>query len=186
MPFLDDIIYDRIYDTATKLSRILYEPDETHSCIAIQLSDTAPFTFIHLFDQFVQCQSYIRQHVGKQFTLFISSINIIKMRDLLDCDQLCNIYVFCMLPQHKSYLSRFLHKVQHKVRNVFMHDKLEYELLLYGVDHCKRVADEHEHGNHAISNIALRDGKCLSQMLANYFTTRMEQANDPPPQESTT
>jgi hypothetical protein len=184
MPFLEDITYDKIYDTATKLSRILYQPNIQHPFITIQLSDTAPFTFIHFFDNFVQCHNYIRQNVQKQFTLFISSINIIDLRDVLDYDHLCSIYVFCMLPRHKVFLSQYLRQVQHKVRNVFMYDKLEYELLLFGVDHCQRVADENEHENYAITSMALRDGRRLSEALANYFNTRIEQSIDRPSEET--
>ncbi len=65
-----------------------------------------------------------------------------------------------------------------------MYDKLEYELLLFGVDHCKKMADENE--NRAISGLALMDGQCSSQALANNFTRRMEQSGDPPSAESTT
>jgi hypothetical protein len=69
-----------------------------------------------------------------------------------------------------------------------MYDKLEYELLLFGVDHCKKVADENENNqeSRAIADMALRDGERLSQALANYFTTRMAQSTHQPSVESTT
>lgn len=186
MPLLDEIIYDRIYDTATKLSRILYQPDIRRPFIAIQLNDTAPFTFVHFFNDSIQCRDYVCENGRKQFTLFISSTNIIDVRDLLNHDQLCHVYIFCMLPEHKGFVSNYLRQVQHKVRDIFMYDRLEYELLLHGVNYCKTVADELVHDNQAISNMALRDGKRLSEALVNYFTTQMENTNNRLPEQSTT
>lgn len=185
MPYLDDITYDIIYDTASALSRILYQPDQQHPYITIQLTTSEPFTFIRLFDNIVECQDYIRQNVQKQITLFISSIHVINVPALFDCEHLRDIYIFCMLPRHKSFVSRYLHSIQHKVRNIFMFEKLECELLLHGLNHCKKVADENEHQNHAIRDLALRDGKRLAEVLSNYFATQIEQSNEQHSQECT-
>ena len=185
MPYLDDITYDIIYDAASALSRILYQPNQQHPYITIQLTTSEPFTFIRLFDNIVECQDYIRQNVHKQITLFISSANVIGMRALFACNQLRDIYVFCMLPRHKPFFSRYLQDVQHKVRNIFMYDKLECELLLHGVNHCRKVADQNERENHAITTLALRDGERLATVLSNYFATQMAQHSDQQSHEST-
>ncbi|CAF2131057.1 unnamed protein product [Rotaria magnacalcarata] len=149
---------NRIYDTATVLSRILYQPDKQHLFITIQLSNIALFTFIRFFDRFHECRDYMHQNIHKRFTIFISSINVVGLR------------------QHETNVRRFLLPIEHKVCRVFMYEKFEYELLLFGVDHCKRVFDENEQENPAIVDMALKDGKRLSEALANILLTEY---NDP-------
>lgn len=158
-------------------------------CLELYISPTGnirslPFTFIRLFGTIGECQDYIRQNVQKQITLFISSIHVIDVRALFDCGHLRDIYVFCMLPRHKSFVSRYLQDIQHKVRSIFMFEQLEYQLILHGVAHCKRVADENQHQNHTIKDMALRDGKRLAEALFNYFANQTEQSNEQYSQES--
>ena len=185
MPFLEDITYDIIYDAASALSRILYQSNNQQPSIAIQLTAAEPFAFIRLFNNIVEFQNYIHHNVGKQISLFVSSVNVAHMRAVFDCDQLHNIYIFCMLPCHKTFFSRHSQTVHRKVRHIFMYDKLEYELILHGVDYCKRVADETKHENRTISNRALMDGTRLAQVLCNYFARQMDQSNDQRSEEST-
>lgn len=186
MPFLQDITYDEIYDISTTLSRIIYQSDGQHPSIAIQFNTTEPFSFIRFFGNAIECRNYIRLNRQKQFTLFCSSVNVIGLRDLLADQHLRDIHIFCMLPNHRQFLSRYLARVNHKIRNIFMYDRLEYELLLFGVEYCRKVADEIEQEDRSIADMALRDGQRLSQALADYFTRRIENCQENPPEQSTT
>ncbi|CAF3389375.1 unnamed protein product [Rotaria sp. Silwood1] len=96
---------------------------------------------------------------------------------MLNCTQLNKIYVFCMLRNHCNFVRQYFHRFPEKLGKVFMYEKLEYELILFGVDFCTRLADNDENENRALADRYLNDAEQLARRLVEYYQSRIQGTN---------
>lgn len=179
MPFLEDFTFSPIYTMGEDLSLICYDRTLHQPIIAVELSDVAPFTFIRFFEHSVEFQKYILSNQDKYLTIFLSSIHMEQFKSLFDNIHIDKINIFCMFENEfqgiKTYCRRFIPKVG----KVFMYQKLEYELLLFGVEFCNRFADYNEERNPSLVDTYLNHGKQLSVLLQQYYDRKMENRSNP-------
>ncbi|CAF1208704.1 unnamed protein product, partial [Didymodactylos carnosus] len=110
------------------------------------------FKFVQFFDQLDLCDQFINHNdnQNKSISLFTSGENILQMGGYLSPvnRQITNANVFCM--NTAAIMTTETWKNQNgydKLHNIFNANKLEEELIHFGIRYCKILRDENMRNN---------------------------------------
>jgi hypothetical protein len=144
MKTINDIQFDKtIFPSYTKWSLILYQINGTS--IAIPLPNANLMSFIHPFEDISHCQHHIGTNNQKECALFAYSDNFV--------DWTCNsnvipanlkdIYIFCP-DDDMDFIRQWANRFG-QITNIILYDKLDRELLIFGVKYLRDVRSYYKH-----------------------------------------
>ena len=172
MQTIDDIRYDgNLYTRASSWTLLLYQQNGVS--IPIHLPDANLMSFIRVHDDITQCQNHIGGNLGKMITLFVSEENMVDWlrNNIAVPHNLLDIKIFCQ-PDEQLFVRAWARRYTHRLRNTSLEiinlDTLNYKLLLFGVDHLKRLHSDFRPRSRS-RRWPRRNYKCICRALANHF-----------------
>ena len=172
MQTIDDIIFNaRVYRRATNLTLLLYEQNGVS--VAINLPDANLMPFVQVFHRMGQCQNHININLRKIFTLFAYDENMQNwlVNNINIPHNLQEIKIFCNVADRlyvNAWIRRFTHRFRHATIEIINCDTLNYKLLLFGVDHLKRLQSDFR-PRPRLRRQCRRNYKSICRALANHF-----------------
>ncbi|CAF1300666.1 unnamed protein product [Adineta steineri] len=175
MPFLSDIVFDQlIYPLATVLSLILYDMTGTH--LAISLPNAKLMRFLHPFENTSDCEQHIERNDQKNITLFTYEDNmdwLIINSYFENIPQLQKINIFCSSIEDQDYWTDRTDCFRNKIKEPFLRDELDLQLLLFGRTHTHKVYKELYEKEGSVSNIVKEDANKILNALSIYFQNKI-------------
>jgi hypothetical protein len=178
MQTIADIVFDNnIFPRANLLALLLYHMD----CVslAIPLSNADLMSFIQVFENTTRCQNHIMMNNQKEIILFTYEDNmqwLIQNSYLDRIPQVQKINIFCSSLEDQKFWSMHTRRYRGRIEEPFLYNKLNINLLLFGLNHLKKLYKCQEFSSDiGIQNRLREDRRNISAALANYF---LEQANN--------
>ncbi|CAF1124013.1 unnamed protein product [Adineta steineri] len=162
MSTIDNITFDdTIYSRGNHSALILHQKDESNR--SISLPNAQLMTFLQPFKDMILCQNYIKnkeeeeqqqQQRRHEFTLFAYSENIYTWlwNNNVIPQNLNNITIFCLSDNDKKFLTDWARRYTQRVKEVITCDKLERELLFFGMKFIEKMRSEY-HDDEGILNL---------------------------------
>ncbi|CAF0798786.1 unnamed protein product [Adineta steineri] len=172
MQTTDNIIFDdNLYRSATHWTFLLYEQNGVSLTIPLPNADL--MSFIKPFNNISQCQEFVETNLRKIITLFVWDENI--QQWLTDAPSipisLHEIKIFCNSCD-RSFVNASIRRHMHRFKNttfeIITDDKLNYDLMLFGVGHLKKLFTDFQPNSSPYRKLIL-NYKRLCRALANYF-----------------
>ncbi|CAF1153490.1 unnamed protein product [Adineta steineri] len=172
MQSIHDIRFDNdLYAPTTHWALLLYEQNGVS--LAVPLPNANLMSFIKPFDNIKQCQHHVDTNLQKLITLFAWDDNIQQwLANANDVPaNLQEIKIFCNSVD-RTYVNACMRRYMHRLRNVTIEiincDKLNYGLMLFGVDHLKKL-DADFPPNSVLQRRLHNNYKQICRALATYF-----------------
>ncbi len=166
---------DTLYSQAEYLAILLCHKKGSH---VTTLLSNAPF--IQIFNDVEKCENYIEKNKEKKITLFIDEDNIEWLAGnsyLTDVSQVETIYICCLSLNEQHYWTEQTQCFRRTIREVFLHEELNFKLLLFGLNHIDKVRKQY-FDDYGVLNRLDDDYKKISRALAVGFWKKSITAND--------
>ncbi|UJR12028.1 hypothetical protein I4U23_016206 [Adineta vaga] len=172
MKTIDNIRYDgNLYQSTTYGASLLYEKNGISLVIPLPNADL--MSFVEPFDQITRCQNHVENNLRKIITLFAWDDNIQKW---LSCvrsipPNIHEIKIFCDSSNRQcinSWVRRYKNQLENVIFDIISWDKLNYNLMLFGVDHLKKLYTNFQPNSPEYRQLNL-NYKRVCHALANYF-----------------
>lgn len=170
MPTIDDIQFNNfIYEHAMNWTLLLYQLHEISAVIHVPNANL--MSFIRVFNNSIECQELIDRNPQKMITLFAYEKNIQQWltNNMNIPNNLQNIKIFCH-SDDQFYITEWTNRHRHQFNNinfdVIDFENLNYNLLLFGLEHIRRLRREFNE-DFGILNLLDRDYKQICQSLGN-------------------
>jgi hypothetical protein len=172
MNTIDDILTDKDYSLASIIFSLLHDHPIGVS-IPIELPHARLLTFIQRFHDVSTYQQYINNNRQKMMTLFLNNNKLLDWdRNRNDIDHnLCDIFVFCDTFRNYLDMNKWKGCYRERIRKVFMHDKLDYQLLYVGLDYLITICEEF-HEDDGLREKFCADGRRIAAALGDRFGQR--------------
>ncbi len=177
MSTIDNIQFNNcIYGHATNWSLLLYQLNGISVVIPLPNANIMPF--IRVFNDVIQCQNLIVRNPHKTITLFAYENNIHQWltNNINMPSNLQNINIFCHSDDY-LYVTDWTNRHRHRFNNIIFHiiafEHLNYNLLLFGLDHIQRLRREFQ-DDFGILNLLDQDYQKICDSLGN---DALERAN---------
>ncbi|UJR30327.1 hypothetical protein I4U23_017864 [Adineta vaga] len=172
MGTIEDIVFDDLYSHGTNQFLLLDdEPPSTNGpSPTIPLRSALILTFIRVFRKLLPCQQHVNENNRKIFTLVISNQQLINWNNLINLldPNLDKVYIYSRSYYDYIRMKRWHGCYRDQIQGVYQCDKLDYKLLLLGVDHIHTVKEECADDRGLCKRFSA-DGRRLLQALAQYF-----------------
>jgi hypothetical protein len=171
MSFIDHISFNaELYTHAPIWTLLLYQRDGVHPAISLPNADL--MSFIQVFNDRKLCHNHINANDRKMITLFGYKENIEQWlaENSSLSKNLVKIKIFCESGNRfflVAWIRCYMQKLRTIIFDVISIDKLNYELLLFGVDllQTPRPSSLSSEDSRRLDN----DYRRICHALANYF-----------------
>ncbi|CAF1076187.1 unnamed protein product [Adineta ricciae] len=172
MQTINHIVYDdNLYRSGTYLASLLYETSGV--ALAIALPNANIMSFINPFTQIAECRDHVENNPRKIITLFAWNENMQRWLSGVESisGNLKVIKIFCGLLEQgyvNSWIKRYKKQWKNVEFDIISYDELNYALMVFGVDHLKRLYPDFPRGSPEYQQLHL-NYKRVCRALANYF-----------------
>ncbi|CAF1170795.1 unnamed protein product [Adineta steineri] len=172
MQTIDNIQFDdNLYIPASYWTVLLCQQNGVS--VAVPLPNANLMSFIRVFDDTALCQNYVETNLRKLITLFGWDENMQQWLANATSipDNLQEIKIFCNSSDRlfvNAWARRHLHRFNNTTFEIINCDKLNYGLLLFGVDYLKKLDSDYPPNSPLQMQLRL-NYKRICRALANYF-----------------
>jgi hypothetical protein len=181
MATINDIQFDRDYTQASTHFLLLYHRhlDQPGPSVVVPLSHAHLLRFIHHFHDLFECKQHVSSNLAKMITLFVAENKLLDWHNSInDIDpNVFRVFIFCDTYHGFLKMKAWNGCYHEKVRDVFMREKLEYQMLYVGLDYIKTTCDEFREDN-GVRDKFMADGGRVADALGSFFgqkATRLSQ-----------
>lgn len=172
---IDDIQFDNNYAHASRLFLLLHDHSDFQdgTSLVVDLPHAKLLTFVRTVSNLLNCQEFISNQPNKMITLFTNNRKLATWNDQNNetTFNLRELYIFCDGLHSLSRMVRWNGCYKDRVKDTFMHDDLDYELLYVGIRHIKKSSKEFPEDS-GLHRKFLLDGQRISMALGNWFGHR--------------
>lgn len=145
----------------------------------VALPNALIMTFINVFQDLNICRQYISEQNQKVIKLFISNSNLIDWDNVTDKveNNIQDVYVFCDTFFNYLQMKQWKGLYQNKIRDVYLTDQVDYQLLRLGVDYLHSAIPECRE-DRGLARLFRADAKRLLDALKDYFQDQIDSEDD--------
>ncbi len=174
MTTIDDIKFDTDYSYASSFFLLLHD-QHPHST-PVKLPHANILTFIRRFHDLFDCQQYVDKNRQKMITLFTTNNKFLDWDTHIHAidDNLCKLFIYC--DTYRGYINMKLWngRYQGKIREIFMNEDLDFQLLYVGINYLKTVCNE-LHEDNSLREKFRADANRICRAMGDYFGSQATQ-----------